>query len=807
MEHSDQFLVHTRNRPIRVAFAVDTSGSLSAYAQIESIIEYASKKWGGKFFQIIPAPHGKIADNWIEYLRQYDPDTIYSKVKLDQSTIKKIALNLNPSFVSVDVRPFISLDPDPIDVLPDQKNTAFLWRNPFQEYSILELDLGSSTARTPAYIRKFVKFNFGQLNKDYLTQRLTDGHIVSMPVNSKASLIRGMQPLAEGNRRIYPIEYSYIPGVDRQARRDNIDDGAIRTLFIGDSPEDVIHYWNATLITPDWLSYQMVNAWIPTKMAEDPQLLEAVRGWIEKFHPTGNSNDPHRLNIRSSSVNLTRLRRYARLISTGFYFSTNVQKVTAPAPLSYDSHLAITEDMDTYAVSGNSFNLSVKPVDQMQGGMAGQEWMTDFYVEQDNPDSRNVNPSKYWLLMPPYNSLAHSTLHKIGARVNRLGLPTTFMNRGDRMTSVSIPDNRAVLGNILLGARTFPYHTGDPRDKILDPPFSNYRSSQSGRSMRGFVQLFGGFMEAAHFFENPYWRRIFMTMAGEDPAGDTKINKDLRAVVEKNLAKAVKQGFSQKAVDAWVGRVQTYSRNIKLQGEEKDFSFFEQEFIKEIDSYNRANGKSYKYSESNKKGLKANLSALIDMKMLIIGIRYKCQSCGLKSFYEVDKINSHNKCIGCGAEFTVDSEQAWHYRLNTLAGVNGAIYSQVPLIVALGALYEQSRYSFDPYPPIDIFIGSRQRHLTDLDLFVLMDGKLVIGEVKVAQSQFKDDDLDKLYKAAAQLRPHKVVLSSLDKAPDANNRRRIDDLQAKLKPFGVNVEWLELPPTVFMLYPQGIWGW
>ncbi|CAK9251831.1 unnamed protein product [Sphagnum jensenii] len=187
----------------------------------------------------------------------------------------------------------------------------------------------------------------------------------------------------------------------------------------------------------------------------------------------------------------------------------------------------------------------------MQGGMAGQQWMVDFFIEQENPDHRIVNPSQYWLLYPKYNALAHSTLQKIGARVNRLGQPSTFMGRDDRMTSITLPDDRTMLSNLLLGSKTYIYHTGDPRDKILNPPFSNYRNSQSGRSLRGFVGLYGGFMEAAHFFENPYWRRVFMTMAGEDPAGDNKINKDLRAVVEKNVKKTAQQGYSLKSVDAW----------------------------------------------------------------------------------------------------------------------------------------------------------------------------------------------------------------------------------------------------------------
>lgn len=805
-EELDHFLIHTRNRPVRAAFLIDTSRKAQALLQIEKVIEFASRKWGGKFFQIIPAPRGTVSNAWMEYLVQYDPDFIYSKVELSSNSTKKITQMLNASFLDIDTRNFISLRPDPIDVLPDAKNTAFLWRNPFQTYSILNFDLGHS-ANTPAYIRKFIKLNFGQLSGDYYTKQLTDGHVLQKSVTTKASLVAAMQELAKWNRHIYPIEYCYVPGVDRQSVREDYN-GEVRTLFIGDNPDDLIHYWNHALLTPDWLSYRMINAWVPTKFLEDKHLLTALRGWINKFRGTGNSNDPHRINIRSSSVNLPILKKYARLLSENLYFSTDVQKITGPAKLSYQDHISIFGDMDSYSVSGRAFELSIKPVEQTQGGMGGQQWMTDFFIEQENPDRRIVNPSQYWLLFPRYNALAYHTLNKVGARINRLGQPTTFMSRDDRLTSITLPDDRTILSNLLLGKRHFNYHSRDPREKVSQLSFSNYRSSQAGRSLRGFIHLFGGLMEAAHFFENPYWRRVFMTMAGEDPLGDTRLNQDLRKSTEKNLKVLLQQGkTSTKAVDAWVNRIQSYAREIKVESQEKDFNFFENEFLEEIKTYNKINRKNTKYTDNNKRGIKEDLSYLIDIKLLRLGVQHKCIHCGLKSFYEVEAVGSHNECIGCGYSFTLEAEQSWIYKLNTIAGHNGAIYSQVPLILALGELCSESRYSFYFHPPVDVFIGKHEKHLTDFDLFAIVDGKLIIGEVKNDQGGFKDDDFDKLYEAALILKPHKVILSSLDSAPNFVNQKRIDNLRARLKNQDTKVEWLNLSSTVFMVYPQGIWAW
>ena len=807
MDQSDQFLVHTKNRSIRVAFVIDVANTNKAFLQIERITSYSSQRWGGRLFQIIPSKLGKISDEWMQHLKEYDADIIYSKTLLSDSTIKKIALKLNPSSLEIDLRDFISMHADPIDVLPDAANTAFLWRNAFQEYTILDLHLVESRVRIPAYIRKFIKLNFGQLSDGYLTERLTAGHVTRMDVTNKGSLIRAMVPLTGWNKDIYPMEYSFIPGIEREVRNSHDDEG-MRTLFIGDDPLDAIYYWNNALRSPEWLSTRTINVWLPTKFLEDPQLLAQTKLWMDKFRTTGNSNDPQRLKVRSASLSLRELNVYADRLTNGLHYSTDVKKISGPPGISYTGHISIDNNLDSYSVAGDSFNITVRPVDQLQGGRGGQQWMTDFYIERRNPDHRVVNPRQYWLLFPKYNALAYSTLGKMGARVNRLGQPSSLMTRGEGMMTVKIPDDRNVLSNLLMGSKYFPYYNGDPRDKFAEPAFNHYGSSQSGRSLRGFTQLFGGFMEAAHFFENPYWRRVFMTMAGRDPSGDSTLNKMLRNVLKTNIKKILDQrDVTERSVDVWVKRVQQYSRDLKMGGEEKDFTFFETEFLNEIAQYNALNGEAERYTDRNKRGLKDNLSSLIEMKMIQIGIRYKCFNCGLKSFYEVDRTSTHNQCIGCGAEFTINAEEQWFYRLNSIASVNGAIYSQIPLIIALGALYEQSQYSFYPYSPVDIYTGSRMKHLTDLDLVALIDGKLVIGEVKNVQSLFTDGDFEKLYQAAKRLRPDRVVLTSLDETLDANNRRRIEELQNRLKAFDVKVEWLQLPPTVFMLYPQGIWSW
>lgn len=813
MTHGEEpYLTYVSYRPHRVAFIVDID-QRDALDHIDKIISFAYRKWGGRFFQIIPSQNGKVSKDWLSYIKEYDPDVIQSFTDLDKATIQGIARVCHPyAFEKADPSRGISLHDDPIDIVPSKEN-IFRLTTPMgtpQFYAIALNQLRND--RTPKAYKRFVKFNFGQRDTTYFVERLLSGYeIKSEKVVSKRSLINAIDPLSEWNRYIYPSDFSRIPGVHYETNRESDNQDAI--LFVGDKPLDVIYFWNNALLSPEWLSRRMIHAWIPTSFLEDKNIAEPIKKWMMRFVDFGNGNSGYKkLILASNSVNKNTLRRYAKLLSDGTYIHVVIDKIKAPTIPKYSSHVAVFNDMKTYSVSGDRFNINLPPIEQMQGGMGGQKWMADFQIQRHDQDGRVTPPKELWLQLPRNNNLASCLFSKKPARVNRMHFPSIplsrksdfFRHENDLLVTIEIPEEARLVGNMLLREPDAIYYRNDLRTDLFKPPLGHYQSSQAGRLLRGFAHLFGGLMEAAHFFEASYWRRVVMTLAGEDPAGDTTVYRDLKNKVAKNLPKAGNPP-TNKAINFWAKSVRTYAQQLRFDTTYKDFRFFKEELEEEIRQYKEKNGgKGDDYSEETEARLLQNLSWLIDNNVFHVGIMNNCKHCGLKAWYLIDNAKTLNECIGCGYEFSVRAEQKWWYKLNSLSGSNGAIYSQIPVIIALGQLHDLARYSFSYIPPIDIFARNSNKVLTDLDIFAIIDGSLVIGEVKNSQGLFEDDDFKKLKEAAKLIRPDKVIISSIDEKPNSVNEKRIKELQEKLQKYGIKVEWLELNPMIFESYPYYI---
>jgi len=797
-DRDDPFLVYTANRPYRIAFIVDVKKK-TALPYIEKIIHYASGKWGGRFFQIVPVVNGKIAGSWLKYLSQYDPDILITLVDIDAASLKKITLEVHPYvFEKVDMsRGGIHFTDDPLDVLPSEQNTANIWRNPFQSPpKIFEMDLDALRTQAPKYIKDFVNFNFGQLDHTFFPERLLEKYdVTKKKVYDRRTFLNAMKTLDEWARYIYPHDYSRLPGIHYEVSKDRDHEGAV--LFIGDDPLDLIHYWNHALSSPDWLSQRMIHAWIPTKFMEDPKIQESIKKWMVKFVDFGNGNSGYkRLKIASSSLSQAKLDSYRVLIEDGTYIAVNAEKIKEPGDLTYSSHISVGPTMTSFNVAGETFNINLPLVDQQQGGMGGQKWMTDILIQQRDVD-RNVTPAKeFWLQLPRNNNLAFATLSRRPARINRQGIPSIPVSRDSDslLVNITVPDEEQILGSLLLGEPDRTYYTVDLRKNIFKAPFGYYQSSQSGRQMRGFIHLFDGLMDAVHFFENPYWRRTIMALAGENVVGDSVRNNALRNKIRKNLSKDNKP-VTEKSVDRWIGTVQGYAHDLKLNSVYKDFEYFKNELIDEFETY-RNSGETGNYNPRAEERMRGGLSWLISKNVLLGGFMNSCRHCGLKTWISVDDAKTLNECPGCGYQFVLEAEETWFYKLNTLAG-NGAIFSQIPLVAALGELHNRARYSFFYVPPVNIYKTYSGPVLTDLDLFAIVDGKLVIGEVKNNQSLLKQADFDKLYQAASRLLPDVVYISCPEERPTPLTQQKIDALALKLKRFNVKVEWLDLSHSVF----------
>ena len=71
------YSIYANNRPFRIAFLVNPDGDGEWF---DIIRDYNREKWGGRFNPIILTNGKTIEDSWWKFLRDYDPDIIFSSV-------------------------------------------------------------------------------------------------------------------------------------------------------------------------------------------------------------------------------------------------------------------------------------------------------------------------------------------------------------------------------------------------------------------------------------------------------------------------------------------------------------------------------------------------------------------------------------------------------------------------------------------------------------------------------------------------------------------------------------------------------
>lgn len=154
-------------------------------------------------------------------------------------------------------------------------------------------------------------------------------------------------------------------------------------------------------------------------------------------------------------------------------------------------------------------------------------------------------------------------------------------------------------------------------------------------------------------------------------------------------------------------------------------------------------------------------------------------------YYHLNEVDETVKCKGCLQSFTMPVEPNFAYKLNDL--IKNNIYrskterdGNLTVIRTLASIAARSRRSFQFSPQINLYLSfSDRKPHTDIDIFCISDGKLIIGEAKHSSNAFfeKNSDglnsLQVLANIAKIIRPDKLIISCYeDNANKLDNARK-----------------------------------
>jgi hypothetical protein len=803
--------ISTRARPKRIAFLVDAD-SVTNW-EVDGIIEFSSRRWGGRFDAIIPTNGETIAHDWWQCLLAVDPDIVFSQVALSDQLVERINRAAPP--MEIIESPREERTHFGRDIAIGSELAALSVRDIPQHYwrrrrGITDIEmLYIKDTQGDATIRQFVLRNFGLLPGDLFTASMYRGiehraldleHIALETIFQPGFIRRPYSP-------VFPIDLAsqYATKAYTLDRASNTEAMAFQ-LTVGSSPWDVMYHWNLSL--QDRGSGGRDSLWLPEQALDNPKLVQWIGEWTKQFY-WGDSQH-RRGQIVSYSLPMERLNALVKQLEphAGMPFKTRaLNPASHPFPNSFakfDRHVrasafdqADERRADQVPLSRNSALVPypAPPFFEHRENRAG--WMVDVEMEYHDDDVNYIGDQPAWRV-PRRVSVPHLFVEQGGnrARITSTGIPSFEVSSEGQRFKLRLPSTRDLIWTSCFGdghyKNTRTPHASRKRE------FDDIGTSDKGQYLRGVIQLFGGLYAAEHFFDDPFWRHLAYMLSSRDET--ESFEKRRQALAAEAIDDALKQiSEPVSAGSSHIGEVAKHvAERLTFRDNEGRAMTLEQiasEYGSRRGAALRENPqsgywKAYERFDSSKR---EDFNGYLAQGVFIQGIQFSCPHCNLPLWRRSDELKPVIECEGCLDTFAMRAAPDWSFRINNLIGNAIRYHGTLAVLLALSHM----RYSFGfgsvMYLPCqDLFVRGENESkdfdrdkppivFTDLDLMLVVNGTFIIGEVKSSPSGFRQEEIDKLRVAALDLLPDRVVVAAVGKEWPREVSDRIGKLTAALK--------------------------
>lgn len=808
------YSIYIHHRPFRIAFLINPALGID---WVDKVIEYNRDKWGGRFNPIFFTDGSNIAEDWWKFLRGYDPDIICSTVPLSEELRKKIHIFLSPLQVE-EVNPehvYISIGDYPISIFPTGKNVSQIGTPHFDEKNnliVFEVD-----ETTPEVIKSFLNRNFGLLEQGQmmtyqLKKALETCQVKKYKVTDENSLKEALLDLGEWRTRaVFPSQICALPNSLKEAAHAYNNEKF--EIIIGETVDELVHFWNHTLEMSTWLRTYFTQLWLPKELANSETLRPGLGKFINRFVGSTGNDRGRGAHFVTFSLAEEDIQAVANSFDKMIWHPRKSTKFTQHPMPDYESrgsYFFLRQGLDFHRAHSNEEYLVLDEPDVEQGVMGGEYWFTDLYIQYRPERFKNIIGRDYWWQLPKRNSILRDLdFFNKPARINEHGMFSVLMSRrtsirpDDNTLIIKIPEDRSIFHALLCG-EGFDCIEREDRERFLSHPFYHLQRSDKGMYLSGVLGLFPDLLNAHRLFEERYWRNVFERMSNQNPEKDKNIQQELLNKLRKKINSGMDLKNSDKAKEWLAHNVVNIAK--KYSKEEIDLNYTTLRDLAEEETAEYNKKPSGQVIEFNEEDFKEELSDIVDMNIFLLGVKPRCYRCGYRIWYQVNDIGQRIKCRGCGYEFSLPAEPEWFYRLNSLVRAAVSLHGTVPLLITLGQIMGDARSSAMFMPSIELIKQEagedrRLRVYGEIDLVCIKDGQFVIGEIKQSVDRFDADDFRKMFDLAKLVRPDVIVFSSMDKEPSTFVKENIKKLSTELANLEVNVEWYPIHYWVFEPHP------
>ena len=635
-------------------------------------------------------------------------------------------------------------------------------------------------------------------------------------VTNRENLAEALLDLSQAQNIVYRDQICAFPNTERE-----IQNGWQRDfeVVVGDTLQDIVHFWNRPWLLGRWRRKYMNQMWLPTTLATDSNIKYALCSWIKR-NVRKENNNPGTVQFVSFSTEQPELENIADNFKGMLGAFTHAKHYTEPQiPSLAPEHLSFFLDenplssrdssIETCRAQGTQYLLEVTEPNGLAQHNSNGYWMADFYIEftheMDGTQMDVIrwinNMSLFWKF-PNRNHLTSNMFNRF-SRIKQNGFPSALMKRGKKVLRLTLESPELVVASLFYSNNRLVYEDRDPRVQVATAPYYHSDVSDKGKYLQGVLELFGDLTFAYEVFRNPYWREMFDSLSrnstAEENAKESIINK-LRKLIDRSepLTSA-----NQLAIESLAQQTVNLAKNLVLRQKEVSFKEFTKEAEAWRDTFIEKVKSAGTYSERDLMGfgfrpedVREALSQLIKKNIIQIGVKPRCPSCGMASWYHVDDIGQQLTCQGCRSPFPLDPELTWQYRLNSLVHAAYTLHGITPVILILGQLFRESRISFFFSPNLNLLAApqdeftEKQKIVAEVDIACIQDGKFIIGEVKQSMGLFKKKDFDDMAEIARRTKPDIVLFSCIDSdEPTPLITQNIERIQSKLSELEIDVKW------------------
>lgn len=805
----DPYSIYYERRPLRIVFLVDPSKDQTWF---DVIFEYNRGKWGGRFNPIIFSDGKTIEKEWWQFLRGYDPDIIYSTITLDRDFQKRINAFLTPLHVTIhstDVE--VLIHDDPVSILPTKDVISTLERGIFHEdASIVLFDIAKET---PNVIKSFLSRNFGIIENNQFTlfaikKALEACKTKTYPISDLTSLNDALLSLGDfQNRIVFPQQICSLPNSLKDVEHNYKNEQF--TVVIGDSANDLAYHWNRTICIPQWMRTGITQLWIPMELSNASQLHTGLVKFFNRYISQTGNDSGRGLNVVSFSAEKSYLEAFANSFNNEVWHPKISEVLTEPMIPQFSlSHQFFfrKQGLDFFRGHSSEEHLVLREPDVEEGVMGGQYWVADLAIQFHPERFANIQGQEYWWRLPKRNGIiSNNRMFNRPARINELGTFSLLMRRKsdffkeENIVHFRLPKDEDIFYSLTCGEDYDCFASG-PRDRPLNRPFDHMRRSDKGKYLSGVISLFPDIYNAQHYFEQRFWRVVFGAMANDNTKKNSRILDEIYRELKEKIVSGVDFRASDERVKWLANKVLGYAQRYSKENIDLPLGSILKMAQDEIEEYKKA--KTGNQATLDEEELKDSISTLVEYQVFLVGARPKCPYCNYRIWYHVDVLRQNIKCEGCGYEFTINAEEIWYYRLNSLVRAAVSLHGTVPVLLVVAQIMQDARSSFLFMPSIELFKkyprteGEKPKPDAEVDFLCIKDGEFVIGEVKQSIDGFELKDFDRMLNLARLIRPNKILFSAMCQAPNKVVLDGIKRLQSELADLEIDVYW----------YPVNSWA-